>query len=329
MRLLAVEVRRIRARRLVAVVTVIGLLAVGLLLVGAWQSARPLTEAQLQDAQQQYAWALEDWEENGEEMLADCRESQERESEIAGEQLDFGCEQMGPPQEEWFLPQATELSASAPTTLSTASAMLLFLVFVVGVTATAAEMTSGAMSTWLTFVPQRLRVLFSKVGASTVVGVPITAVLVAALVGGLYVVHAVQGSLGDLTGAFWGEIAGTALRIVVLGGVAAGVGAALGVLLKHTGVALGVAIGYAVIVESAVSGIAPRLQPFLVQTNVRGWVEGGTTYWARECEVTAEGTACQYADVPLSFAHSSVFLAVGVLVLLGLTALVFRRRDVA
>jgi ABC-2 type transport system permease protein len=328
MRLLTVEVRRIAARRLISLVVVGGLLAVGLVLVGAWQSARPLSDAQLEEAQRQYAFALEDWEANGEQMVADCLEAQERESELAGEPVDFGCDQMAP-QEEWFLPQPTELASTFVPLLSTTATLLVFLVLVVGVTATAAEVSSGAMGTWLTFVPQRLRVLFSKVGASAVVGVPVTALLVAVLAGGLYGVHATQGALGDMTGAVWGDVVWTALRIVLVGALVAGVGAALGVLLKHTGVALGLVIAYAVVLEGILGNLVTRLQPFLVQTNLRAWIQDGATYWVNECTVTERGTECVGTEMTVTLAHASVFLGVGAAVVLGLTALVFRRRDIA
>lgn len=328
MRLLTVEIRRIVARRLVTFVTIGGLLAVVLVLAGAWQSARPLTDAQLEEAERQYAWALEDWEANGEQMVADCLEAQEQESERAGEPLDFGCDEMEP-QEEWFVPQSAELASTFVPLLSTTAMLLIFLVFVVGVTATAAEVSSGALSTWLTFVPQRLRVLFSKVGASAVVAVPITTLLVAALAGGLYAVHAAQGALGDMTGEVWGDVAWTALRIVVAGAAVAAAGSALGVLLKHTGVALGLVIGYLVVVEAILGSLVQRLQPYLLQLNLRAWVEGGAAYWVNECTVGEQGTECTGTEVVLGLGQASVYLGVGVALVLGLTALVFRRRDVA
>ena len=329
MRLLAVELRRALARRLVAVVALLGVLAVGLVLYGVWQSAKPLTEAQLEDARQQYAFALEDWEENGEQMVADCEREEERESERVGEAVDFGCDQMTPPQEEWFVPEAPELAANFAGMLTTTSLLLVFLTLVVGATLTAAELSTGALSTWLTFVPQRMRVLVSKLGAGALVGLALTAALTALLVGGLYGVHASRGALGDLTGEVWGDVGEAALRIVVLGGVVALVAAALGILLRHTAAVLGVVVGYALVLEGIIGGIVPRTQPFLLRTNLTGWLEGGTSYWVNECEVTAQGTMCEGVEVPLSFAHSAVFLGVVVAVVLAVTALVFRRRDVA
>lgn len=328
MRLLAVEVRRIRARRLVLLVVLAGLGAIALVLAGTWQSARPLTDAQIEDAERQYAFALEDWEANGEQMVADCLEQQERESELTGGPVDFGCEQMGPPQEEWFLPQANELAQTFVPLLSSTATLLVLLVFAIGVTSTAAEMSSGSMSTWLTFVPQRMRVLFSKVGAAVLVGLPLTLLLVLVLVAGLVGVHAANDALGDLTGEVWTDVAWTVLRIVLLGGVVAGVGAALGVLLRHTGVALGVVLGYAVVVEAILGSLVTRLQPFLLRTTMTGWIEGGTSYWVNECTVTERGTECMGTEVPVSLLQSSLVLVVAVAVVLGVTALVFRRRDV-
>lgn len=327
MRLLSVEVRRVLARQLVVLLAIAGVAGVVLVLTGSWFSARPLTEAQVAEAERQYEWAMEDWEANGEEMLAQCLEDQEQEAERTGEDVDFGCEQMKP-QEEWFLPQPTELSETFTPLLSSAALLPVFLAFAVGVTSTGAEVSSGSMSTWLTFVPQRMRVLFSKVGAGGLVGVPLVAGLAALLVGGLYAVHAANDALGRLDAEVWGDVGWVVLRTVALGALVAALGAALGVLLKHTAVALGVVIGYSLVVEGILGGIAPRLQPLLVRTNISAWVQDGTSYWVNECTVDANGTICEGIERTVSLGQSAVFLAVVAVVVLGVTAVVFRRRDV-
>lgn len=327
MRLLQVEVRRLLGRRMVVLLALVGLVGAVLVLVGAWFSARPLSEAQIAEAQRQYEWALEDWEKNGDEMLASCLEEEERESERTGEDVDFGCEQMKP-QEEWFIPQSTELGQTFEPLLASAALLPVFLAFAVGATSTGAEVSSGSLSTWLTFVPQRMRVLFSKVGAGGVVGLPFVAGLIALLVGGVYGVHAVNGALGGLDAAVWSDVGWMALRVIGLGAFVAACGASLGVLFKHTGAVLGVVVGYAVVVDGILGALVPRLQPYLLRTNLSAWVEGGTIYWVDVCTVGPDGTICEGVERTVSQGHGALVLAVVTVVVLGVTALVFRRRDV-
>jgi ABC-2 type transport system permease protein len=330
MRLVGVEVRRVLARRLVSIVALVGVLVIGMIMAGTWFAAQPLSAEQLANAETEYERYLADWEANHEQWHADCVESEEREAELTGEQVDFGCDwALERPEQEMFLPQSPELAESFEMLMSSAALLPLILVLLVGITSTAAEVSSGSLSTWLTFVPRRMRVMASKLTAALVVVVPVVAGLTALLVGGFYAVHAAHDVVGDMTGEVWAGVAWLSLRLVVLGGVVAMVGAALGLLLKQTGIALGAVIGWTVIVEQILAAVLPRLQPYLLTTNINAWVQNGTTYWLQTCEVTSGGTVCEYGEQTLGLAQSSVYLAVGSVVVVALTALVFRRRDVA
>ena len=185
MRLLGVELRRLAARRLIGFVRLGGLAAVVLVVVGAWFSAQPPTDAQLAEAQAVYDQELEYWEQEGDQMLADCLEAEEAERELMGEEVDFGCDQMEP-QLEWYLPYSPPLEEILTSNLATMAFLPVMLTLIIGVTATAAELSTGTMSTWLTFVPQRTRVVLSKIAASALVAVPLTALIMALIVGGLY-----------------------------------------------------------------------------------------------------------------------------------------------
>jgi hypothetical protein len=68
-----------------------------------------------------------------------------------------------------------------------------------------------------------------------------------------------------------------------------------------------------------------RLTPWLPATNVAGFLERGTTYFAQRC---ATATGCEQTVVSLSYAQSWTYLSVFGLVLATLALLVFRRRDV-
>ncbi|WP_182112087.1 ABC transporter permease subunit [Actinotalea sp. JY-7876] len=328
MRLFAVEVRRLLARRMLVAVVGAGLATVVLVAIGVFFSSRPLSAADLEQAQRSYEAALEEWELNGEEMIADCEEAEAAEREATGTDVDYGCDQMTAPQEEWFVPQAQDFASAAPGVLATTALLLAFLAVLLGVTATAAELTTGAMGTWLTFVPRRTAVLASKLAAAGTVALVVVTVLVLLLVGGVWIAHAANDATGTATAASWREIGGIALRLVLLGGVAGVLGAALGVLLRHTAAALGVLAGWALVVESLVSGLWPDLQPWLLRTNVLAWVQDGTTYWTQECTVGAQGTVCEGVEHAVSLGQGGLWLLVVSALLVALTGAVFRVRDV-
>ncbi|MBO1751455.1 ABC transporter permease subunit [Actinotalea sp. BY-33] len=327
MRLLGVELRRLAARRLIGFVLLGGLAAVALVVVGAWFTAQPPTEAQLAEAQTMFEQELEYWEQEGDQMVADCLESEEQESERLGEEVDFGCDQMAP-QLEWFLPYAPPLEEIFTSSLASVAFIPVLLMLIIGVTATAAELSTGTMSTWLTFVPRRTRVVLSKIAAPALVALPLTALIMGVVVGGFYGVYAFHGTTGTISAELWTEVAWIAVRTVGLGAAAAAVGSALGVLLRHTAVALGLVFVWSVVVEQILRGTVPRLQPYLLTTNLLAWVQGGTEYWINECRDSADGVFCEGVEHTLSLGAASIYLGVGAAVILVLATLVFRRRDV-
>ena len=255
-RLTRVELRRLFSRRLVVLALLAGVVVTGFFLVTAWTAAQPMTPAEQAQAQQWYDDARADWERNGEQMVAECRQA-EADERAQGQDVDFGCDQIGP-QREHFFGTVQPLAESLPTTLTLHAFVLLLLAFLVGATATAAELSTGAMSSWLTFEPRRLRVYGSKVLAPGLGIAPAAVVLLLLLVGGAWLIASGADTAGSMTAAAWRSTAWTMLRILALTVLAAVAGAALGFLLRHTAAVLGVAIGYLVVVEGvAGSMLAP------------------------------------------------------------------------
>jgi ABC-2 type transport system permease protein len=327
MRLLRVELRRLFSRRLVVLATAGALVVTGMLLFGVWQSSQPMSGAERAQAQAEYERARADWEQNGEEYMAQCLADEELERETSGRVVDYGCEDMEP-KEEWFLHAAPPLEESLPGVLSGGAFQLLFLAFLVGATFTAAEASTGSLSNWLTFEPRRIRVYGSKLLAAAVGILPVTAVLLGLVVAGAWAIAGSFGLAEGMTAQDWSDAAATAGRILALSAVVAAVAAALGFLLRHTAAVLGVAVGYVVVVELMLSGYLERFQPWLVGKNVDGWISHGTTYFVNTCTTDSTGTLCEYTERSLAFGHSAAYLLVlfAALVLAG--GLVFRRRDV-
>ncbi|MGZ4601488.1 MAG: hypothetical protein ACXVGS_16620 [Oryzihumus sp.] len=327
-RLVAVELRRLRARRL----TVIGLIGVvvGLAFMGygMWDQARPLTTSQRQAATAAYNQARQDWLAHGDQMRTDCLAGQ-ADARKTDPKADFGCDNMEPRLENYGKPRP-RLDDLVPSGLEGAAYLVAFVAFVVGAGFTGAEVASGALGTWLTFEPRRLRVLGSKlvavVSGTAVVGT--AAVGLVLTTGWLLVQHYNPGA--HTPAGLWSTLSGQSGRAVAVTAAAGLAGAALALLLRHTAAALGVVIGYLVVVEGLLGNRFSGVKPWLLQTNVIGWLEHGTSYGLDVCTVAPDGSyGCQTVRRAITFGHSSLVLAVVLAAALALTVAVFRRRDVA
>jgi ABC-2 type transport system permease protein len=232
------------------------------------------------------------------------------------------------PQKEWYFYTAPPLQDSLPGVLTGASYQVLFLAFLVGATFTAAEVSTGSLGNWLTFEPRRTRVYASKLLAAAVGVLPVTAVLLAAVVAGTWGIAGSFGLAEGMTARHWSDTGATALRILALAALVAAVAAALGFLLRHTAAVLGVAVGYVVVVELMLQGFLGRFQPWMVVKNVEGWVERGASYYVNVCTTDANGTACEFTEKPLAYGHSVIYVVALTVLLVLAGALVFRRRDV-
>ncbi len=325
MRLLAVEVRRLTARALVLVAVLGGLAGIAFALVGVAQTVRPMDAQQLAEAERMYEQELEHWAEHGEEMVEGCLEEQERARSDTGDPtLDHGCHDMEP-RLDWFIWMPPPLHDQLPWEQSSVAYLVLFVSLAVGTTATAAEMSTGAMATLLTFVPRRLRVYAAKLAAPALVMAPVTALLLGAHLLGTWLLYDGADLADGMTSHHWGEAAAVLGRTVAACVLVAALGAALGILARRTAVVLGGFIAYVVAVEGL--GAALGVRTWLLALNLEGFLRGGTEDWTQVCEVTEAGTLCEGVAVPHTLTQSAIYLAVLAVVVIGGTALVFRRRD--
>lgn len=326
MRLLRVELRRLFSRQLV-VLTMVGTLAVSLLVLwGVWESSQPMPESELASAEEMYQQELEYWKEHGEADRAQCLEDEAAEAERTGEEVDWGCESMTGPEREWYIYTAPPLQESLPFTLTAMSTLVLFASGLIGATFTAAELSTGSMSTWLSFEPRRLRVFASKMVAAALGVVPAAALVVAVVAAGAWLIANHFDLAAGMKSGHWGDAAWMALRILGLAALGALVGGALGFLLRHTAAVLGLVV-VAFIVEQMLRGLVPRIAPWAPSVNVEGWVGHGTTYYLEECTTDAAGMMCDYTEHALSFGHSAVYLLVLTAAVVALAAAAFRTRD--
>lgn len=323
-RLLRVELTRLWWRRL-PVVAALGLLAViGVTLFGVHQNAGAAARA-LAGQDENFNFAVEDWERNGEQMLEQCRADEADEREASGdENLDFGCDQMGPPTVEAWFGQPPSVAAQVTELLLGLSWVLLFAVVVIGCTSTTKELAQRTLGTWLTFVPRRGPVYLSKLLAAALWSLPLTALLIVGVVLGAIAVLNYHGVPDGVTSAEWTDLGWLFARLTLLALVTAAAGAASGFLVRNVAVLIGLCVGYAIAVESILAQLVPPLQRWTVSKNVTAWLTDGTTWITYG---TCDETGCSDIERSLTLAQGTAYLGVGAVLLIGLGYLVLRTRD--
>jgi len=328
MRLTKVELRRLFSRRLTTIAMLGALVVTGLMLFGSFQEAKPLSAPEQAAQQAQFDQATKDWALNGEQQVQSCLDAQAEQQKI-DPKASFQCDQMEPNLANWGKPVA-KFNQMMPNILLAGSYLLAFVAFLIGAGFVAAEFSSGSMANWLTFEPRRLRVYVSKLGAAGLGLIPVTVAVLGLLTAGSWLIVDHLASTAGTTAKVWGDLALMGGRAVALAVAAAMAGAAMGVLLRHTAAVLGIAVGYLVLVEGVFGQALQGARPWLLQLNFNAWLQHGATYFAQTCKTDAQGNYnCQGVEKVLSFGHGSAYLGLLVVLMVGLAALVFRRRDVS
>jgi ABC-type transport system involved in multi-copper enzyme maturation permease subunit len=191
--------------------------------------------------------------------------------------------------------------------------LLIVLGLVVGASAMGADLQTGAMTTLLTWEPRRLRVLLIRALVVAVVVCVIVVALQAAL-GMAFAAAAWARGSTTVSGGWLGELAAVVLRIGVLASAMALIGLAIAAIGRNTAAALGVVFVYIALAESLLRGFVPRLTPFLLSINAVIFADGKS--------------GSPSTDVVITPARAALVLGIYVVLLLSLSAAVFRSRDV-
>lgn len=327
-RLTKVELRRLFSRRLTSIALLGALAVTGLILFGAYQQAKPLSGQQLAFQKTQFDQAHQSWELNGVQQYKECLK-QQAVVQKSDPKANLRCNEMEPKWANWGKPKV-KFADLMHSVLLNWSYLIAFFGFLIGAGFVAAEFSSGSMGNWLTFEPRRLRVYASKLAAAGLGLFPVTLALLGLLIGGVWLITAHYGSATGTTAKMWSDLGWMAGRIVALAVVAAVVGAAMGTLLRHTAAVIGIAMGYLVLVEAIFGSLFQRsAQPWLLRLNMDGWLQHGTKYYTQTCKTDSQGNyRCDGVEKFLGFGHSSAYLGLLVVLAVGLSAMVFRRRDV-
>lgn len=324
-RLVGAETHRWLARRGLWVALAGALAIVAVICATLVLSTRPPSGAEVEAGRRSFAEAHAYWVQNHEAEYASCMASMP-----AGEPKPEELCRNDEPLPEWFFPQPLGWGdATGAATIGRASVAGLFALLMAA-SFWGAEIRSGSLTTWLTFVPSRPRVWAAKMVVVALAGAAVAAVLV--LVGLLAAWLAITVNQGPDAVGDWAVLLQAAARGVAFGAMMALVGAGLAVVFRSTVAAVAVPLAY--LFAQGMLGILytipgfEKLTDYLPENNVRAFLEGGMTYLVPVTRVTPQGLENEMVEKTISLAHGAVYLLVFVAIA-GLVSLaVFQRRDV-
>jgi ABC-2 type transport system permease protein len=287
--LLAGEVRRLAARRLVRVLALLAVLAIALAGVLTFVNTEDVSAAELSSRQRRAEAEFEECVARG----------------VPEERCSFAVDGVDDPRFALSDLKGILQGTTAP---------LVVVAWLIGASSIGADWQSRTITTILTWEPRRPRVLLAKAAASALVacGFAVAAgmLLSAALLPSAYLHGTTAGTGGD----FGRSLAGVALRGTAMVAIASTVGFAVASIGRNTAAALGIGFGYFVVFENVVGGFLEDYRRWLLLGNaivlVSGENEGGDVFGRTVLE-------------------AGVYLAVVALVLLAGATALFRRRDVA
>lgn len=325
MSLLLVELTRLRWRRSV-VVLLLGCLAVPLvLLIGYGWSTRPLSDSDISQARDLAA------QEASQPYVAEEIERCEGDPEqyLGPDAAAADCAEAITPTYENYLYRATFDLESMRTDVGAAAITIVTgLMMLVGTTFAGHDWNTGSMSNQFLFEPRRLRVWAAKGLAMILTGAVVGAVVLALMWGGA----ALLASSREVTAppGLWGTIAETQARGVLAIAVGGLLGYALTMLFRSTVATLslmfGVAIAGSLLVVAVLGEGATR---WLLPTNFLAFVLGGYTYYdGSDCTYASDGSSSGSCEQTLSAVDGGLFLAVIVVIAIGLSLWSTHRRDV-
>jgi ABC-type transport system involved in multi-copper enzyme maturation permease subunit len=298
--LLAVEWRRVLARRLVRVTTALAVLAILAGAIIAFLVSHDIDQASLARAQA-------------------ARQAQVQRC-IAG-QLQ-GVPSDIPPQErpqfceQHFIPPVQDHRFHYETLPNILVAMSLFAIslgWLLGASLVGAEWHAGTMATLLTWEPRRVRVLAAKLVAAGALAFTLAVLLQLLLGAALLPAGLLRGTTEGIDSGWLRSLGGVGLRVAAVSVLGAMMGLSLATIGRNTAAALGITFGYLAIVESAIRGLRPRWQPWLLGDNIM---------------VVITNQPQHFPLVDRSTMGAATLLACYTLASLALAVATFRRRDI-
>lgn len=200
-----------------------------------------------------------------------------------------------------------------PHILQAAGLLVVIGGLLLGASYVGAEWHAGTMTTLLTWEPRRVRVLAAKSIVAAVCVFVLMAALLALFSLALTLVASTRGITDDLGEHFLRSVAGSILRVAACSSAGALVGMGIAMLTRSTAGAVAIGFGYLAVIEGFVRALRPGWQHYLLADNIA---------------VVMTGADSGIMQVPVTFTHAAVTVAIWVAALMGIAAVAFRSRDV-
>ncbi|MGD9962109.1 hypothetical protein [Nocardioides sp.] len=324
MRLLGVELTRLRWRRAVVVLLAACVLVPAVIFAGLAWNTRPFSDADIAEAQVQVDRDTQD-PYYARELKRCVNHPENYGYDPADPELESQCQAAVMPSIDNYLyrPQlnvAEERENSGVAVIT----ILVGLVMLIGTTFAGNDWASGSMSNQLLFEPRRIRVWLAKAAAVFLTGLVVSAAVLAAYWGAV----ALLASSRDLTTSAhtWELLRNSSLRGALLVALAALGGYALTMLFRSTVATLGSLFAFTVGGSLLIVGIiGPGAEKWLLPTNFLAVLNNGVSYYSdAACGVNGEGS-CQ---AHLSLTHGAVYLGILLVAAVVLSLWSYRRRDI-
>jgi ABC-2 type transport system permease protein len=318
-RLIWAEITRLLSRRLTGIAMILILLGVAGYQLVVNDALSPPSGEERAAAERSYQQAHQDWAAGREQYEKECRDS-------------------GSPQNDCVIPEPTlveftgdptPFKEATSTALKLSTVLVALVTFTIAASFIGAEYSSGSIINWLTFVPRRSHVFWSKllavVGFAAFLGtLAATLVLSASLI-----LARLHGSPVEAVP----ELAGLGVRGVLPVVVLAVLGFCVGLLTRHTAGAIGILFAVIVvcfirIVALSTQSWAQRITPWTPEGNIAALIDRGYTYTVPIEKVTREGVAIELAESAVSLTHGLVYWSIILTLVIMGSLLIFRRRDV-
>jgi ABC-2 type transport system permease protein len=322
MRLVGVELTRLRWRRAVLLLLLACLVVPAVIFATTAWNTRPVSGAELARAEHQ----VERMRQHGfEQQIQRCEQHPGRFGVPSADE----CESRVGPQVGWFTSRSPlDLADLSRSLWPTVIVLLAGLLMLLGTTFAGADWNSGSMSNQLLFEPRRWRVWTAKAAAVFAVAA-LTAAVVLAL---FWVSFALLASSRGLDTAphVTAFIRGESLRGVALAAAAAVGAFALTMFFRSTVATLGVLFAVTLVASLVLAALGVSEQWF-PHINVAAWVLDGVDYYVTpplSCQTVAHATADCSGRRTVSTGDAAGYLSVLLMLAVAASAASFRRRDV-
>ncbi|MFG2056624.1 ABC transporter permease subunit [Micromonospora sp. NPDC048930] len=334
MNLVRAEVERLAARRFVQLMVVLLLIAFAVTVATTLAGSHRPTPDELNRARAQAAEEVRNLE------AAHDRCLRIKAGQVTPDESDYvprDCAEIDPALRQEPITAANYLSGvfvfsqKAEPLLYFLIAFLMLFGFLVAASYIGADLNSGGVVNLLLWRPRRWAVLGAKLGTLLGALLALSAVASVAYLGLFWLIGQTAGLPGGMDAEFWGSLAATYGRGLVLVLLTGALGFAIATLGRHTAAALGAVAAYLVIWELGARLVldiveATRPERWMLSSYVAAWLSGEVHFWDR--------FACGGGEAGFCEGFYTIGWGPGLAVLLTLTAVLvaaafaaFRRRD--